>query len=95
VEPGPALAHLISPTVATSRLKLKKAKLIMSDSELLEFKNSLYLQEGYLLHKSKVVMYISERINIEIVAMFKDCESDPFLRKIMPKLEDQMYTAKY
>ncbi len=56
--------------------------------------HTLCQQEGYLLHKSKVAMYISERINIEIVAMFKDCESVPFLRKYLSKLGDQMYTTK-
>ena len=39
-------------------------------------------------------MYISERINIEIVAMFKDCESVPFSRKYLSKLGDQIYTTK-
>lgn len=51
-------------------------------------------KKEYLLRKSKVAMYISERINIETLAMFKDCERVPFSRKRLPKLGDQMYTTK-
>jgi len=44
----------------------------MGGSELSEFKILLFPKEGYLQQKSKIAMYISERINIETLAMFKD-----------------------
>jgi hypothetical protein len=53
-------------------LKLKEAKFSMGGSELSEFENLLFPKEGYLLRKSKIAMYISERIDIETLATFKD-----------------------
>jgi hypothetical protein len=76
-------------------LKLKEAKFSMGGLELSEFKILLFPKEGYLLlRKSKIAMYISEWINIETLAMFKDCERVPFSRKCLSKLGDQVHTAK-
>jgi len=76
-------------------LKLKEAKFSMGGSELSEFKILLFPKEGHLLlRKSKIAMYISEWINIETLAVFKDCEGVPFSRKCLSKLGDQVHTAK-